>query len=296
MIKKWALPEEIAGIELQLAVNWLVWLGKLPPESVDKVSSRLRLPAVLKAGVVATTNLMAVREKILRSSPSQLVDSLEHYPLLAVFVAFLISNDPGFSKKLETYALKLRHVHPGLDGGDLIRMGLKPSPRFKLILGQLRAAWLDGRVKSSAEEKKLLDELLAGNDSHDERRKHVLIQSLSQAGFEKVILRHLRSDDLPALEWDGVYTRFRKLYQSAFERSQMGQSVLWMAEHPEFGIIGQLFIQLDSDSDELADGRVRAYLYAFRIRPRYRREGLGTFMMHVAEADLIRRSFQGRHP
>ena len=110
--------------------------------------------------------------------------------------------------------------------------------------------------------------------------------------IEQVILRHLRREDLPVLEWEGEYTRFRKLYQSAFERSQMGQSVLWVAEHPEYGIIGQLFIQLDSDSDELADGKTKAYLYAFRIRPRYRCEGLGTFMMHIAEADLIRRSFK----
>jgi ribosomal protein S18 acetylase RimI-like enzyme len=112
------------------------------------------------------------------------------------------------------------------------------------------------------------------------------------AWIEKVILRRLRRADLPELEWDGEYTRFRKLYESAFERSQMGQSVLWIAEHPEFGIIGQLFIQLVSDNDELADGSTKAYLYAFRIRPQYRCEGLGTFMMHVAEADLIRRSFK----
>jgi len=115
---------------------------------------------------------------------------------------------------------------------------------------------------------------------------------LRPAWIEQVILRHLRREDLPVLEWEGEYTRFRKLYQSALERSQMGQSVLWVAEHPEYSIIGQLFIQLDSDSDELADGKTRAYLYAFRIRPRYRCEGLGTFMMHVAEADLIRRSFK----
>jgi ribosomal protein S18 acetylase RimI-like enzyme len=109
--------------------------------------------------------------------------------------------------------------------------------------------------------------------------------------LDQVIIRRLRQVDLPDLEWDGEYTRFRKLYQSALERSQMGQSVLWVAEHQGRGVIGQLFIQLDSDVTELADGVTRAYLYAFRIRPEYRCEGLGSFMMELSESDLIRRSF-----
>jgi ribosomal protein S18 acetylase RimI-like enzyme len=110
--------------------------------------------------------------------------------------------------------------------------------------------------------------------------------------LDQVIIRRLRQADLPDLEWDGEYTRFRKLYQSAFERSQMGQSVLWVAEHQGHGVIGQLFLQLESDMTELADGVARAYLYAFRIRPDYRCEGLGSFMMNLAESDLIRRSFK----
>jgi len=110
--------------------------------------------------------------------------------------------------------------------------------------------------------------------------------------LDKVIIRRLRQVDLPDLEWDGEYTRFRKLYQSAFERSLMGQSVLWVAEHQGRGVIGQLFLQLDSDVTELADGKTRAYLYAFRIRPEYRCVGLGSFMMDLAESDLKRRTFK----
>jgi ribosomal protein S18 acetylase RimI-like enzyme len=110
--------------------------------------------------------------------------------------------------------------------------------------------------------------------------------------LDQVIIRRLRQADLPDLEWDGEYTRFRKLYQNAFERSQVGQSVLWVAEHQGRGVVGQLFLQLDSDVNELADGSTRAYLYAFRIRPEYRCEGLGSFMMDLAESDLIKRSFK----
>lgn len=109
---------------------------------------------------------------------------------------------------------------------------------------------------------------------------------------DEVLIRHLRQADLPELEWEGEYTRFRRLYRSAFERSMMGQSVLWVAERQGVGIIGQLFLQLDSEMNELADGKSRAYLYAFRIRPEYRCEGLGSFMLYLAESDLVRRGFK----
>jgi ribosomal protein S18 acetylase RimI-like enzyme len=109
---------------------------------------------------------------------------------------------------------------------------------------------------------------------------------------DQVIIRRLRQTDLPDLEWDGEYKHFRGIYRAAFDRSRAGQSVLWVAEHQGHGVIGQLFIQLDSDVPELSDGATRAYLHAFRIRSEYRGEGLGSFMLALAEADLIRRSFK----
>ncbi len=39
-------------------------------------------------------------------------------------------------------------------------MGLQPGPEFKIILGQIRAAMLDGKIKNVDEEKALLNELL----------------------------------------------------------------------------------------------------------------------------------------
>jgi len=109
---------------------------------------------------------------------------------------------------------------------------------------------------------------------------------------ENVSIRKLQKTDLPALEWDGEYTRYREVYLMEFERSQLGSSILWVADKPVNGIIGQLFVQLNAERQELADGFSRAYMYAFRIRPPYRGAGLGTRMMHVMEEDLIRRGFK----
>lgn len=113
-----------------------------------------------------------------------------------------------------------------------------------------------------------------------------------QAGWlPSVVIRHLQQKDLPNLEWDGEFTHFRRVYAEAYERMQSGLSVLWVAELPGNGIVGQVFIQLTCDRPELADGFNRAYLYSFRVRTPYRSGGLGTRIMHTVENDLRARKF-----
>ena len=86
--------------------------------------------------------------------------------------------------------------------------------------------------------------------------------------LDSLIVRHVQKSDLPALEWDGEYRHFRRVFADAYERCRLGYSVLWLAElpHPAPGIVGQVFIQLTCDRPELADGADRAYLYSFRVR------------------------------
>jgi len=98
--------------------------------------------------------------------------------------------------------------------------------------------------------------------------------------------------DLPAMEWDGEYAHFRKLYAEAYQRAINGSALLWVAELPGPGIIGQVFIQLICDRPELADGFLRAYLYSFRIQSAYRRSGLGTRILKQVESELSRRGYK----
>lgn len=110
------------------------------------------------------------------------------------------------------------------------------------------------------------------------------------AGIEDVCVRQAREDDLPALEWEGQFQRYRRLYQDAYRRSKHGLVVMWVAELDQ-RLIGQVFIQLKCDRPELCDGSERAYLYAFRVRPEYRSKGLGRYMVQVVEKDLLSRGF-----
>ncbi len=110
--------------------------------------------------------------------------------------------------------------------------------------------------------------------------------------LDTIDIRQIRKSDLPALEWDGEYRHFRRIYADAYQRVLKGLSLIWVADLFPVGLIGQLFIQLNCDRPELADGVNKAYMYAFRIREEYRSHGLGTLMMNAIGADLKRRSFK----
>jgi ribosomal protein S18 acetylase RimI-like enzyme len=109
--------------------------------------------------------------------------------------------------------------------------------------------------------------------------------------LEDVVIRPARKSDLPALEWDGEFRHFRSVYANAYERMVNGTCMIWIAELPMTGLIGQVFLQLVSDRPELSDGWQRAYLYSFRIKPQYRNNGLGTSMVEVVESFLRVRQF-----
>jgi len=112
-----------------------------------------------------------------------------------------------------------------------------------------------------------------------------------QDPFSGVIIRLAGYEDLQAMEWEGEYTHFRKMYEEAFHRMQNGLTLIWLLDLPGTGIIGQALIQLQCGRPELADGIDRAYMYAFRVRPQYRSMGLGSMLLEYIENYLISRNF-----
>lgn len=108
---------------------------------------------------------------------------------------------------------------------------------------------------------------------------------------DAVTIRPLVQADLPALEWEGEYTHFRRQFEMVLQDYGRGLAVPWVAVLTEDGsMLGQVFVLLNSRwRKELADGRSRAYLYSIRVKAAYRGQGLGGRMMDVAEADLYAR-------
>ena len=69
-----------------------------------------------------------------------------------------------------------------------------------------------------------------------------------------------------------------------------GNAVFWAAEH-DGALIGELYVFLDLDDKDFADGRNTAYLCAFRVREQYRGRGIGSAVMRAALAELKEKGF-----
>ncbi|MQC26775.1 MAG: GNAT family N-acetyltransferase [Chloroflexi bacterium] len=118
------------------------------------------------------------------------------------------------------------------------------------------------------------------------------LQSGLQDWVGEVPLRQLVESDLRGLEWEGEYIHFRRIYELAYRRALKGDAVLWVADGAE-GLLGQLFVLLRSMADPAAaDGRRRAFIHSFRVRPEVRGRGLGSRMLRKAEGDLRRRGYR----
>jgi len=111
------------------------------------------------------------------------------------------------------------------------------------------------------------------------------------ADGEGILVRPIRESDLPAMEWDGEYTHFRQLYADHYAASRLGTTLIYIAETLEGKMVGQVFIQLTSRNSEVADGLHRAYLFSFRVKPEYRSQGIGSFMLQFVEDQLLLRGF-----
>jgi ribosomal protein S18 acetylase RimI-like enzyme len=103
-----------------------------------------------------------------------------------------------------------------------------------------------------------------------------------------VRIRSATEADLPILEWDGQY---RRLYRRAIHEARKGRRLLLVAEVGG-QIAGQIFVQFSSRHEGLEAGVFSGYLYAFRVRPQFRNQGIGTRLIHEAEAALRQRGFR----
>lgn len=105
-----------------------------------------------------------------------------------------------------------------------------------------------------------------------------------------VLIRPATEADLPALEWDGEYRHFRRVYRAALNEARQDRRMVLVAE---LGgeVVGQLFVQLENVQLDPGGRRPTGYLYALRVRPPFRNQGIGTALVARAEDDLRRRRF-----
>lgn len=112
------------------------------------------------------------------------------------------------------------------------------------------------------------------------------ISPIRSAGLNNLRIRPIVKDDLPQLEWNGLFTHFRQVFWKSFIEQQLGDRHLLVAELND-QIIGRLFILHRRSQFERPPAQRSGYLYSFYVLEPFRGSGIGSALLTAAEAHLI---------
>jgi len=134
----------------------------LDDNAASRLAARLRLAQKTTRTLRDT---ISVREKIAALSadanPSAVVNLLEGSDTTAL-KANLVAAPAAARKHISSFLKIYRYVRPALNGDDLLDLGVKPGPALKDMLGKLRHARLEGRLKTRRQEEILVRKWLSG--------------------------------------------------------------------------------------------------------------------------------------
>lgn len=124
------------------AALFVYWLSDLP--GIDKFPIRREE----LAAATAIRDFSRVRSGLARAGrPSAVVRLLDGIPGSALAVLRIVESG-AVAGRIGRFLDEWRQVRPALTGQDLKGMGLRPGPRFRRVLEAVRAAKLDGRVRT----------------------------------------------------------------------------------------------------------------------------------------------------
>ncbi len=151
----------IRDIDGASAVAYLALLSwPLSRTEASALASRLALTRRETDAVRAAPIARAMTDRLSRRvKPSRAVEALSTLPTPAAWA--MAAAGPVHTKELALcYLRRWRHVKPSLDGHDLLAMGATEGPRLGEVLRRLKAAKLDGEVRTRRDEQRLARRLL----------------------------------------------------------------------------------------------------------------------------------------
>ena len=162
----------LLGIKLDLQkgnnlrkLAYILWLIDKPVEIVQAILRKLRYPATQVNLVLSACHLWKDLGSISTARLSMVANRLEDVPPIAIYANYLAARDDKICGNFQAYIDRLHQITPRITGDDLRQRGLPPGPIYKRILGNIRDAWLDGKIDSVEQEEAYLDELIRNEPS-----------------------------------------------------------------------------------------------------------------------------------
>ncbi|HSR20886.1 MAG TPA: hypothetical protein VLL49_08225 [Anaerolineales bacterium] len=155
-----AWAEGASGLRRDTGRMWMLWLMSLAPAQIRSVRQRLEFDNRLMEELLACSRLRGSLRRLVRLRPSTMTRHLEGLPVLAVETVAGTLPEGRPRRRLVEYLGNWRNLRPHASGKDLRALGIPPGSEYRAILEKLRAAWIDGTVRSEAEEGVLLQRLV----------------------------------------------------------------------------------------------------------------------------------------
>ncbi len=127
---------------------------QLSEQEAAGLLEHLNFPARARRAVLDTVRLKKEVNKLASADikPSAVYELLHTYDNVAIEANLLAGGSPLAKRHLQLYLSKLRYVRTLLDGVDLAALGIAVGPAIGEALNALRAARLDGEVKTRRDE------------------------------------------------------------------------------------------------------------------------------------------------
>jgi hypothetical protein len=136
------------------------WLARDELEALlERLNLRLNQRTTLKQAYAIHRNAPKIAQA---ERASQLYHLLEDSSDEARLIAWLGLDDEATHRQIVRFQTELRHVTPLIDGDYLKKeFRLPPGPIYRTLIEALRDARLDGQVTTLAEERTLVEKILA---------------------------------------------------------------------------------------------------------------------------------------
>ena len=137
---------------------WPLLCWNVPEAKMGDLARRLALTRPQRTAVEAVPAARRAGQQLAGDvRPSEATRLLDELPLPTVHALAAVSRAAGALAYLAVW----RTLRPSLRGDALLEMGVQPGPEVGRVLARLRAAKLDGEVKSRADEERLVEQFLA---------------------------------------------------------------------------------------------------------------------------------------